>query len=165
MFTWGNSFLTYDYALVLSICRFYTNAILNEELCLCEPPTPSPPQHFFHAAIWKWTRYNARGACLCSYRKLSRCRSTEFQELEAIITNAKAKFRVRGSLLTCNILHTRRGLNVFAASNVMGICGRLLSLYRREEPPVDKRGKACLANGELYTIIYSPHLRVRVRML
>ncbi len=47
----------------------------------------------------------------------------------------------------------------------MGICGRLLSLYRREEPPVDKRGKACLANGELYTIRSSPHLRVRVCIL
>ena len=48
----------------------------------------------------------------------------------------------------------------------MGICGRLLSfIYRREEAPVDKRGKACLANGELYTIRYSPHLRVKVCIL
>ena len=44
----------------------------------------------------------------------------------------------------------------------MGICGRLLSLYRREEPVVDKRGKAILANGELHIIKFSPHLRVRV---
>lgn len=47
----------------------------------------------------------------------------------------------------------------------MGICGRLLSLYRREESPVDKRGKVCLANGELHSIKYSPRLRVRVCIL
>ena len=47
----------------------------------------------------------------------------------------------------------------------MGICGRLLSLYRREEPVVDKRGKAILANGELHIIKFSPHLRVRVSVI
>lgn len=47
----------------------------------------------------------------------------------------------------------------------MGICGRIMSLYRREEGPVDRRGKVCLANGELFTIeVKEPTEGVRVRV-
>ncbi|XP_046849842.1 uncharacterized protein LOC124443400 [Xenia sp. Carnegie-2017] len=46
----------------------------------------------------------------------------------------------------------------------MGICGRIMSFYRREEGPVDRRGKVCLANGELFTIeVKEPTESVRVR--